>query len=207
MITATPTFGRDIPDPDVDTPYPLALLGLWLPASTAELKPLMTLATADPDGTPDVRNVLLSEFDGEHLYFHTDARSRKVAVLDANPRVALSMVWVEIGRQVTIQGTVDRASETEARAAYSNRSRYLQLLAWRNDLATAQLTSPARRAEWAAFAAEHPEGTLEAPANWLGFRVRPTRLTFWRGDPEGPSTRTEYRWNEDGSWTVSRLAG
>lgn len=207
MITATPTFGSDIPDADAETPDPLVLLGMWLPKNTDELKPLMTLATAEPDGTPDIRNVLLSEFDGECVYFHTDARSRKVDTLAANPRVALALVWVEIGRQLTIQGVARRADTEQAQAAYAARSRYLQLLAWRNDDELAQQPASERRSDWAEFDAAHPEGSLTAPGHWLGFRVRPTRLTFWRGDPDGPSNRTEYRRMEDGSWAVRRLAG
>lgn len=207
MITATPTFGSDIPDPDAQIPDPMALMGMWLPRNTAELKPLMTLATADPDGTPDIRNVLLSEFDGEHVYFHTDARSRKVEALNLNPQVALALVWVEIGRQLTIQGVAQAAEPSQAQTAFAARSRYLQLLAWRNDDELAQHPAAERRSDWAAFSAAHPEGSLSAPGHWLGFRVRPSRLTFWRGDPDGPSNRTEYRRGEDGSWAVRRLAG
>ena len=91
-ITSTQIFGEDQPNPDETLPDPLHLLGRWLPENTDELRPLMTVSTIDADGYPDSRNVLLSEFDGEALYFHTDARSRKAGELAANPRVSLTLV-------------------------------------------------------------------------------------------------------------------
>jgi pyridoxamine 5'-phosphate oxidase len=206
IITSTQTFGTDHADPDETLADPMELLGLWLPENADELRPLMTLSTVDADGYPDSRNVLLSEFDGEALYFHTDARSRKAGELATNPRVALAFVWIELGRQLTVVGDAAPATPEEAAAAFAARSRYLQLLAWRNGADLAGLGLAARRAAWAAFAAEHPEGTLEPPPTWTGFRVVPRRLTFWRGDPDGPSNRVEYT-RSGGGWEAVRLPG
>ena len=71
---------------------------------------------------------------------------------------------------------------------------------------TAQLPRAERRQAWAAFAARHPDGTLTPPLAWCGYLLRPLRLTFWQGDPDGPSTRTEYR-RVGTDWRGSRLAG
>jgi pyridoxamine 5'-phosphate oxidase len=206
IITSTQTFGADQADPDETLADPMELLGLWLPGNADELRPLMTLSTVDAEGYPDSRNVLLSEFDGEALYFHTDARSRKARELTANPRVALAFAWIDLGRQLTIVGDAEPASADEIAAVFRARSRYLQLLAWRNGADLAGLGVAARRTAWAAFAAEHPEGTLAAPPTWAGFRVVPRRLTFWRGDPDGPSNRVEYTRSADG-WDAVRLPG
>lgn len=206
IITSTQTFGTDQPDPDETLADPVELLGRWFPANTDELRPLMTLATIGADGYPHTRNVLLSEFDGEALYFHTDARSRKAGELAANPRVSLAFAWVDLGRQLTVVGDAERASTAEADAAYRARSRYLQLLAWSNSPELAGLGTAERRRAWAAFAGAHPEGTLAAPPTWIGFRVVPRRITFWRGDADGPSNRVEYTRTRDG-WTAERLPG
>lgn len=206
IITSTQTFGADQPDPDETCADPMGLLARWFPANTDELRPLMTLATIDAEGYPDTRNVLLSEFDGEALTFHTDARSRKAAELAANPRVSLAFAWVDLGRQLTVVGDAERAPVAEADAAYRARSRYLQLLAWSNSRELATLGTDERRRAWAAFSAEHPDGTLEPPPTWIGFRVVPRRITFWRGDADGPSNRVEYTRTRDG-WAAERLPG
>ncbi|WP_448002435.1 pyridoxine/pyridoxamine 5'-phosphate oxidase [Agromyces bauzanensis] len=206
VITSTQTFGTDQPDPDETLADPMELLALWFPENTDELRPLMTLATVDAEGYPDTRNVLLSEFDGEALYFHTDARSRKVVELTANPRVSLAFAWVDLGRQLTVVGDAEQASGGEADAAYRARSRYLQLLAWSNSPELAALRAVERRRAWAAFAETHPDGTLQPPPTWVGFRVVPRRVTFWRGDADGPSNRVEYTRTRDG-WTAVRLPG
>lgn len=206
MITSTPTFGEDLADIDAVEPDALALLGRWLPANEGELRPLMTLSTIGLDGYPAARNVLLSKFDGSHLHFNTDASSRKVAELRVNPRVAVTLVWPEIGRQVVVQGDAAEVPPADAAEVFAARSRYLQLLAWANDPETAQLPLAERRARWAEFGRTHPEGTLSAPEWWTGFRVTPVRMLFWRGDPDGPSTRTEYVRAGD-AWTISRLPG
>lgn len=205
-ITSTPTFGEDQPNPDETLPDPLPLLGRWLPENTDALRPLMTLSTISADGYPDSRNVLLSEFDGAALCFHTDARSRKASELAANPRVSLTFVWAELGRQLTVVGDAERASAEEAAAVFAASSRYLQLLAWSNTAELAVRSVAARREAWAAFAAEHPDGTLDAPPTWVGFRVTPRRITFWRGDLDGPSNRVEYTRAGD-DWIVERLPG
>lgn len=206
MITPTPRFGSDQDDPDAVWPDPLALLALWLPQPAGESRPLMTLSTIDADGYPDSRSVLLSGYDGAAAYFHTDVRSRKVAELAADPRVSLLLVWPELGRQVVIQGDATPTSEDDAAQVYAERSRYLQLLAWTNNADSAALPTEMRRERWAAFANQHPDGSLSAPATWIGYRVIPRRITFWRGDPAGPSTRVEYLRSGD-SWLSTRLPG
>lgn len=206
IITSANRFGADVADPDFPVDDPMALLGLWLPENEDELRPLMTLSTLGLDGYPDSRHLLLSAFDGEALYFHTSTKSRKVAEIDADPRVGLALVWVEIGRQLTVAGDAVLLTGEEAAIAYRARSRYLQLLAWVSSDEVAALPRDERLARWNDFAAAHPEEPLEAPETWTGYKVIPRRLTFWRGDAEGPSTRVEYTRTGDG-WTVERIAG
>jgi len=206
IITSANRFGADIADQDTTPQDPFDLLTQWLPANEDELRPLMTLSTMGLDGYPDSRHLLLSAYDGEALYFHTIASSRKAIELDADGRVALAIVWVEIGRQLTVAGDAVRVSDAEAGAAFEARSRYLKLLAWVNTADVALLTREERVAAWAAFSAAHPEGTITTPADWVGYKVVPRRLTFWRGDAEGPSNRVEYVRSGEG-WDVTRLAG
>ncbi|MGD8167690.1 pyridoxine/pyridoxamine 5'-phosphate oxidase [Herbiconiux sp. P16] len=168
-----------------------ALLAAWLPANDDPARPLMTLSTGTSSGYPDARTVLLSEYDERGFFFHTDSRSRKVADVTGDPRVALTLVWP--GRQLVAQGDVSRADDAEELWAYRHRSRYLQLLAWLNTPEFAALPLDVRLARWAEFDAAHPEGSLDPPPTWAGFVVRPVRLTFWEGRPDTASRRTEFR--------------
>ena len=190
------------------TADPLALLAHLLPGVPGRdgYFPVMALATVDSHGDPDVRTVLLSEITDIGTTFHTDGRSRKAAQLARLPAVALMLTIPEQARQIVIHGQATPQSDPQSAAAYHARSRYLQLLAWLNTPEMAILPEDERRRRWAEFAAGHPDGTLLAPAEWRGFVVRPTRITFWHGDVEGPSHRVEYTRTDTG-WSATEMAG
>ena len=183
---------------------PWQLLADWLPANDDPVRPLMTLATA-ADGIPDARTLLLSEFDDEGFYFHTDSRSRKVRQLATNDRVALMLHFPERLRQLTIQGVAEVAPGDELRRAFTARSAYLQQLAWQNTIEFAGLPLADRISAWSRFRDDHTDG-FGQPPTWTGYLVRPSRLTFWFGNPDTASRRTEYSRTPDG-WAVTLLAG
>ncbi|QEW02363.1 pyridoxine/pyridoxamine 5'-phosphate oxidase [Microbacterium lushaniae] len=188
---------------DIPAADPGLLAASWLPALTDE--PMrMTLSTIDAHGYPRARTLLLSEFDGERFFFHTDARSRKVADLAADPRVALTILWPDLSRQLVVQGTAAPAPADECAEVYRRRSPYLQQLAWLNTAGYAQLPLAEREARWARFRAETP--APPQPPEWVGFGVRPHRMLFWAAHPEAAGRRVEYVRNEDG-WRVSYLPG
>lgn len=187
---------------------PLALAAEWLPAA-GEDRMLMTVSTIDPTGCPDARTTMLSDFDGERFFFHTDANSRKVAELGADPAVALTVLWPGFTRQLVVQGTAVRTSRAESDAAYARRSSYLQQLAWQNTSDFAQLPLAARRERWRAFleahgGSDHP--TFSPPEDWVGFAVTPHRLVFWVSNPDAASRRLAYV-REGGGWSMTALPG
>ena len=177
------------------------LLDEWLPANSSEDRPQMILSTVSPDGGPDARTVLLTEFDDEGLYFHTDSRSRKAADLAANPAVALTFLWPNFTRQLVVRGLAAVASRTEQEAAFSRRSPYLKQLAWQNSPEFAQLPREQRVSEWASFSVPG-----SPPDTWIGYVVRPTRLTFWESNPDTASRREEYTL-VGGEWVLGYLPG
>jgi pyridoxamine 5'-phosphate oxidase len=184
---------------------PWELLRDWLPANSEVDRPQMTLSSVTAENGADSRTVLLTEFDATGFYFHTDAHSRKTAQIAANPRVALSFLWPGFSRQLVVQGLAEVAPAEEIASAYRGRSPYLQQLAWQNTAEFAQLPIDERRERWATFLATHASG-FEQPGGWVGFRVRPTRMTFWASNPDTASRRTEY--TADGaSWRLSLLPG
>ncbi|KTR94606.1 pyridoxine 5'-phosphate oxidase [Microbacterium testaceum] len=204
MITAGTTFGSDVDATDALVADPLALMVQWLPAHDSVLRPLAALSTIGLDGIPSLRHVLVSDRDAAGVTFHTDEASAKVAEITANPVAAMAVAWPELGRQLVVRGIVERVTAAEAAKVYAERSRYLQLLAWLNTRENAHLDADARHHLWAEFDAAHP--TLDPPARWTGFRLRPLTLTFWRGDPIGQSTRQHYTL-ADGRWSGQILAG
>ena len=137
----------------------------WLPGNDDSERPQMTLSTVSITGEPDARTVLLSEYDSRGFYFHTDALSRKVAAIAANPAVALTFLWPGFTKQLVVQGRAEVAPAEEITAAYGARSPFLQQLAWQNTFEFAQYPDDERRDRWAAFTAEHSDGGLPA-----GFR-------------------------------------
>jgi pyridoxamine 5'-phosphate oxidase len=203
MITSGNEFGSDCAVADYASVDPIDLLRRWLPPPES-LPALMALATHGCDGYPRVRHVLLSEADDTALYFHTDSRSAKVAELARSPRAAIALAWPAVGRQVVGHGDVHRASADEEARVFSRRGRYLQLLAWLNDDETAAQSVDERHRRWAQFDMSHPELTM--PATWTGFAVELDELTFWRGDPDGPSHRTRFR-RARNTWISEELAG
>jgi pyridoxamine 5'-phosphate oxidase len=184
---------------------PLDLAASWLPANDDLDRPQITLATVSASGGADARTVLLSEFDEQGFYFHTDALSRKAADIAAEPRVAIVVLWPGFTKQLVIVGTAEVAPPEEIAAVYTRRSLYLQQLAWQNTAEFAQLPHGERVRAWGSFLARHVDG-FGQPENWVGYLVRPTRLTFWQSDPETASHRTEYTLT-DGEWVESHLPG
>jgi len=184
---------------------PWRLVQDWLPPNDEPERPQLTLSTVTPDGRADARTVLLTAFDADGFSFHTDARSRKAAQLAANPAVALTLLWPGFTRQLVVQGTAEPAPAEEVAAAYRSRSPYLQQLAWQNTAEFARLPAPERLARWREHARAHPDGWTQPPT-WAGYRVRPTRLSFWQGSPDTASLRTEFT-ATPGGWQVSHLPG
>lgn len=206
MITARNDFGQDIENYDQYYQDPIELLMMWLPPHIDEFRPLISLATIDENGYPDLRHVLLSSYDERGITFHVDSDSRKAHQLLRMPRAAATIAWPELGRQLIIQGDVEKTSREEAELVFSQRSRYLQLLSWVNKQDIAQETVEDRKKIWKEFAEQHPDGELTAPIWWTGYRIKPTRITFWRGLPDGPSQRHDYFFH-DQKWNVKIIPG
>lgn len=182
---------------------PGGLAASWLPRE-GEARMLMTLATIDVDGFPRARTVMLTEFDGERFFFHTDAESCKVADLAQNPRVSLTLLWPAFTRQLVVQGTAERADEDETISAYRGRSPYLRQLAWQNTADFAAMSLAERESSWARFRDERPDPS--APPGWVGFGVLPHRYLFWVSHPDAASRRLEFA-RSGGGWASRHLPG
>jgi len=164
----------------------------------------MSLATADGD-RPSVRTVLLKDFDKTGFVFFTNYESQKGRQLSANPRAALSFTWLEIHRQVRIEGMVAELEEQESDEYYASRPRGAQLAAGISRQSEviadrAQLESAFTAAE-EKFAGED----IPRPDHWGGYRLRPELIEFWQGRPDRLHDRIRYRWDY-ATWVKERLS-
>ncbi|MCE3231997.1 MAG: pdxH [Rickettsiaceae bacterium] len=139
----------------------------------------MTLATATSDGIPSARIVLLKAYDERGFCFYTNFNSRKGKELLENPYAALCFYWDELGRQVRIEGKVEKVSEQEADAYFNSRSRGSQLGAWASKQSQPmedEMDLPNRVKK---ITEQFSEGVIERPPFWHGFRVIPNKIEFW----------------------------
>ena len=194
-------------DPSLD-PDPLRQFRRWFREAREAAVPVpeaTALATATPDGRPSVRMVLVKHADERGFAFHTNYESRKGAELDANPRAALLFHWQPQGRQVRVEGTVERVRPEESEEYFRTRPPGAQVAAW----ASPQSRPLADRAELERLVAEARERfadeAVPLPPHWGGFRLVPDAYEFWQHGDDRLHDRVRYE-REDGRWRRFRLA-
>jgi pyridoxamine 5'-phosphate oxidase len=168
----------------------------------------MVVATADADGVPDARIVLMKGYDAAGIVFVTSYASAKGAQLAINPRAALVFPWHALQRQVRVQGSVERVGDAASDALWDPRPRGAQLAA----VASVQSTVVDSRAELVErvrlLDEETGPGAVPRPPIWGGYRVVPERVEFWQGGADRLHDRLVFVRDDEegGGWIVRRLA-
>jgi pyridoxamine 5'-phosphate oxidase len=186
---------------------PLKLFRAWFGRASAALEApeAMALGTATPDGAPSVRMVLLKGCEERGLVFYSHYTSRKGRELEANPQAALLFHWPPLGRQVRVEGRVERLSGDDSDRYFATRPRGAQLGA----LASRQserLESRAKLEErLAEVEAEIGAGAVTRPPTWGGFLLVPKAWEFWQHRDSRLHDRFRYEREPSGAWRIERL--
>jgi pyridoxamine 5'-phosphate oxidase len=165
----------------------------------------MTLATATPDGIPSARIVLLKGADAAGFVFYTNTQSRKGDEIAANARAALLFHWKQLGRQIRIEGHVERVTDAEADAYFSTRPRISRLGAWASDQSRDLPERTELERRLANYDTTYPGDDIPRPPHWSGFRIVPDRFEFWQNMPFRLHDRTVYTKSPGNGWSVSKL--
>jgi pyridoxamine 5'-phosphate oxidase len=206
-VTDEPAHGKPLAEADLG-PNPLQAFAAWF-AEAGEagvrMPEAVALATATRAGAPSARMVLLKGFDDAGFVFYTNYESRKARELAENPQAALLFYWDEVGRQVRIDGAVEKVARAESEAYFASRPPGSQLSA----LASRQSEVIASRAKLETRVArlrdELAGADVPFPASWGGYRLAPVEYEFWQHREDRLHDRLRYRPAAAGGWLLERL--
>ncbi len=167
----------------------------------------MILATVGSDGQPSQRTVLLKYFDEKGFVFFTNFESRKAKEIEENAKVSLLFVWLDLERQVMINGTASKISVSESAKYFMTRPKESQMAAWVSSQSHPLTSRQILLQKFQEMKRKIGEGKVPLPSFWGGYRVEPVEVEFWQGRKNRLHDRFHYtRKTDSQEWTIERLA-
>jgi len=165
----------------------------------------IALATADKDGRPSVRMVLLKGADARGFIFFTNYESRKGRELAENPNAALVLHWADLERQICVRGAVSQLPRAESEAYFKSRPKGAQLAAWVSKQSTVVTGREFLERQMQTVTAKYRDD-VPVPDYWGGFVLAPVEVEFWQGRVSRLHDRLRYTRQSDGAWKMERLS-
>jgi len=194
-------------DPARAPDAPIELFRQWFAEAlpVAQDASAMTLSVVDAEGRPSARQVLLKEATDAGFVFFTNYQSRKAQALASNPHASLLFWWDKQGRQVRIEGSVEKVSAAESDAYFASRPRESQLGAWASPQSQEIASRQELLAAFARIEQQYAGQAVPRPPHWGGYRVIPERVEFWQAGDHRLHDRVLYL-RVDNGWHKQRLA-
>lgn len=166
----------------------------------------MALATADANGMPSLRIVLLKSYENGELVFFTNRESRKGNDLHQNPNAALCLYWKALDRQIRAEGAVEKITDVESDAYFATRPRQSQIGAWVSKQSRVLVSREAFEEQLRAMEQRYEGQAVPRPPYWGGYRLLPLRFEFWQERPFRLHDRIVYhRPHTKASWAIEKL--
>ena len=200
------TKGLDVKDLDKN---PLKQFEIWFNDAINEqlLEPnAFSLATVGNDMMPSIRTVLLKIFDEKGFVFFTNYKSTKAKQIEENPKAAALFAWLELERQVKIEGSIEKIPTGDSLKYFLSRPKGSQLGAWVSHQSEIISSRSLLEQKFDEIKRKFVKGEIPFPSFWGGYAIKPTKIEFWQGGQDRLHDRFVYELQKDGSWTISRLA-
>ena len=165
----------------------------------------MIASTVNSESRPDSRTVLLKMFNENGFVFYTNYNSKKAQHLDENPNISLLFPWYELSRQVIINGHVERVSKSESVKYFLSRPLGSKLGAWVSIQSSVISSRSVLEQKWNEMKTKFKSGEVPLPDHWGGYRVIPTYIEFWQGQPSRLHDRIIFSKHQE-EWKIERLS-